>query len=209
MATHSIFLPGKFHGQRSPAGYSPRGHKVRYYWETNTLLQESREWILGDNESFPAQTVNGGNRCGTVDKEKAVGHLKNKALAFSSYMEEKMYSILSQAIGRILSCVFYEGNQTHYCPPEGSCINPLGPISSFVKWGDKTDISGLLWELNVVLVCTDFINSKMEVKYKLLWLYNHKIKICCFWWSVREASILRNRALGGKVVCSFLVGSMN
>ena len=70
------------------------------------MLQERREWIPGDNESFPAQTMNGGNRCGTVGKEKAVGLLKNKALAFSSYREEKMYSILSQAIGsNIKLCV--------------------------------------------------------------------------------------------------------
>ena len=27
MATHSSILPGKSHGQRSLAGYSPRGHK--------------------------------------------------------------------------------------------------------------------------------------------------------------------------------------
>jgi len=27
MATHSIFLPGKSHGQRSLTGYSPPGHK--------------------------------------------------------------------------------------------------------------------------------------------------------------------------------------
>ena len=27
MTTHSIFLPGKIHGQRNLAGYSPRGHK--------------------------------------------------------------------------------------------------------------------------------------------------------------------------------------
>ena len=27
MATHSLFLPGEFHGQRSLAGYSPWGHK--------------------------------------------------------------------------------------------------------------------------------------------------------------------------------------
>ena len=27
MATRSIFLPGKLHGQRSPAGYSPWGRK--------------------------------------------------------------------------------------------------------------------------------------------------------------------------------------
>ena len=27
MATHSIFLPGKSHGQRNPVGYSPQGRK--------------------------------------------------------------------------------------------------------------------------------------------------------------------------------------
>ena len=27
MATHSLFLPGESHGQRSLLGYSPRGHK--------------------------------------------------------------------------------------------------------------------------------------------------------------------------------------
>ena len=27
MATHSVFLPGKSHGQRSLVGYSPLGHK--------------------------------------------------------------------------------------------------------------------------------------------------------------------------------------
>ena len=26
MATHEVFLPGKFYGQRSLAGYSPWGH---------------------------------------------------------------------------------------------------------------------------------------------------------------------------------------
>jgi len=32
MATQSIFLPGKFHGQRSLVGYSPCGRKrVRHY----------------------------------------------------------------------------------------------------------------------------------------------------------------------------------
>ena len=27
MATHQVFLPGKFHEQRSLEGYSPQGHK--------------------------------------------------------------------------------------------------------------------------------------------------------------------------------------
>ena len=30
MATHSVFLPGKSHGQRSLKGYSPWGHRVRH-----------------------------------------------------------------------------------------------------------------------------------------------------------------------------------
>ena len=37
MATHSSFLPGKSHGQRSLLGYSPRGHK-----ELNPIEQLSR-----------------------------------------------------------------------------------------------------------------------------------------------------------------------
>ena len=31
-----VFLPGEFHGQRSLAGYSPRGCRVRHDWATNT-----------------------------------------------------------------------------------------------------------------------------------------------------------------------------
>ena len=30
VATHSRFLPGRFHGQRSLASYSPWGHRVRH-----------------------------------------------------------------------------------------------------------------------------------------------------------------------------------
>ena len=30
MATHSIFLLGEFHGQRSFVGYTPRGHTVKH-----------------------------------------------------------------------------------------------------------------------------------------------------------------------------------
>ena len=32
--TSPVFLPGKFHGQRSLAGYSPRGHRVGHKWAT-------------------------------------------------------------------------------------------------------------------------------------------------------------------------------
>ena len=33
-----IFLPGKSCGQRSLAGYSPWGHKVKHDWATNTFI---------------------------------------------------------------------------------------------------------------------------------------------------------------------------
>ena len=33
MATTPVFLPGKLHGQRSLAGYSPWGHKESYATE--------------------------------------------------------------------------------------------------------------------------------------------------------------------------------
>ena len=33
-----VFLPGEFHRQRSLAGYSPHGHKVRHDCATNTML---------------------------------------------------------------------------------------------------------------------------------------------------------------------------
>ena len=38
MATHSVFLPGKFHGQRSLAGYSPWGGKELATTEQLTLV---------------------------------------------------------------------------------------------------------------------------------------------------------------------------
>ena len=37
MATHSVFLPGEFHGHRSLAGYNPWGCRVRHDWATNTI----------------------------------------------------------------------------------------------------------------------------------------------------------------------------
>ena len=32
-----VFLPGEFHGQKSLAGYSPKGHKELYMTERLTL----------------------------------------------------------------------------------------------------------------------------------------------------------------------------
>ena len=37
MATHSVSLPGEFHGQRRLAGYSPWGHKESDMTEQLTL----------------------------------------------------------------------------------------------------------------------------------------------------------------------------
>ena len=44
MATHLLFLPGKMHGQRSLAGYSPWGHKrVRHDFTTK---QQQQQWDI-------------------------------------------------------------------------------------------------------------------------------------------------------------------
>ena len=39
MATHPVFLPAEFHGERSLVGYNPRDHRVRHSWVTNTHTQ--------------------------------------------------------------------------------------------------------------------------------------------------------------------------
>ena len=49
MTTHSVFLPGESHGQRSLMGYSPQGHKSRtrniinIYYITSIALLFSQE----------------------------------------------------------------------------------------------------------------------------------------------------------------------
>ena len=36
-----VFLPGRFHGQRSLAGYSPWGHRVRHDWAHSTAAHRN------------------------------------------------------------------------------------------------------------------------------------------------------------------------
>ena len=47
MATHSVFLPGKSHGQRSLVGYGPWGHKEL---DTAKVIEHARTVV----ESLPA-----------------------------------------------------------------------------------------------------------------------------------------------------------
>ena len=46
MATTPVFLPGEPHGQRSLAGYSPRGHRESNTTEAteHNLLQDCKHW---------------------------------------------------------------------------------------------------------------------------------------------------------------------
>ena len=63
-----VFLPEEFHGQRSLAGYSPWGRRVRHNWATNTLLH-------GDSKKFidcQEQGEREGWICGTWRIFKAV-----------------------------------------------------------------------------------------------------------------------------------------
>ena len=52
MATHSSILPGKFPGERSLVGYSPRGHK-----ESDMTNQGHRQRKAGSPHPFLFPTV--------------------------------------------------------------------------------------------------------------------------------------------------------
>ena len=41
-----VFLPGKFHGQRSLAGYSPRGHKRVGHDQATKQLYQEPDWVF-------------------------------------------------------------------------------------------------------------------------------------------------------------------
>ena len=49
MATSLVFLPGKFHGQSSPACYLPQGHKELDLTEQEHTLTQS---LIGKEEGL-------------------------------------------------------------------------------------------------------------------------------------------------------------
>ena len=51
MATTPVFLPGKFHGQWSLVGYSPRGHKE---WDTTEHMANTHNF---NGSSFPMYKI--------------------------------------------------------------------------------------------------------------------------------------------------------
>ena len=52
MVTHSIFLPGKSHGQRSLVGYSPKGHQ-----ESDTANWMKQHALYGTGSSTECSVV--------------------------------------------------------------------------------------------------------------------------------------------------------
>ena len=56
MTPTPVFLPGQFHGQRSPVGYSPRGHQESATTERLNAHTES-EGITLDLKSLQIVTV--------------------------------------------------------------------------------------------------------------------------------------------------------
>ena len=56
MATHSVFLPGKSHGQRSLVGYSPWGHKESDMTENTHIhkMKDMGEVQMGDGQGWGA-----------------------------------------------------------------------------------------------------------------------------------------------------------
>ena len=59
MTTHSVFLPGESHGQRSLMGYSPWGHKQldTTEWHTLSLSKKRGQSTLFSPKSIPIQTL--------------------------------------------------------------------------------------------------------------------------------------------------------
>ena len=51
-----MFLPGKFHGQRSLAGYSPWARRIRHNWATNTFIFSKGQWSLRDGKRMKCLT---------------------------------------------------------------------------------------------------------------------------------------------------------
>ena len=49
MATYSVFLPRKSHGERSLAGFSPWGRKD---WDTAEQLTLSQGWMVGSGSTY-------------------------------------------------------------------------------------------------------------------------------------------------------------
>ena len=56
MATHSVFLPGKSHRQRSLGGYSPEGYKRVVPDSLNN--NKAPSWLGGCSVSFPFNESN-------------------------------------------------------------------------------------------------------------------------------------------------------
>ena len=52
--THSIFLPGEVHGQRSPVGYRSWGHKE---WHNTEWKKKSPSCIFSTFSSPPTETL--------------------------------------------------------------------------------------------------------------------------------------------------------
>ena len=62
MATPSVFLPRKSHGQRSLVGYSPWGHRVWHHWATEYSTAHRGSLIYVEGTSVPWKGVCGGGR---------------------------------------------------------------------------------------------------------------------------------------------------
>ena len=115
------FLPGKFHGQRSLAGYSPRGHK-----ESDTSEQLTHTHIqLGHAES--SYTVPGKVNKGPVSRRSGSFLFKQGGLIFRLYVyfsififiwwEDLYMNIFSQLLGLRFATIwwFHPGVQQDTC----------------------------------------------------------------------------------------------
>ena len=95
-----VFLPGKSHGWRSLAGYSPRGLRVGHSWATS-LTRDFLPWLMGASScSYESQCHLWPGRRWSSDSNAAVGSTVNSCL-FQAYSTVIQLCILGLFFFRI------------------------------------------------------------------------------------------------------------
>ena len=140
MATHSVSLPGEFHGQRNLAGYSPWGHKELDMTERLTLYLS-----LGEKPRHPPRTpetmrtLSGSTRLSPTCLPISPGDC-HKLVAYCLLGSDEVWGFLSPAPSQrscrhTTSCCRLTLAPQQLCVPWLICQSPGSFHSSIVLLG--------------------------------------------------------------------------
>ena len=133
MATHSVFLPGEFHGQRNLVGYSPGGCKrVRRGWATNTV-------------SFPSvlvcQGCHNNQRLSSLNNRNFFSHSSrgwmSQIKVFADLLSPES-SLLGLQMAAFLLCLhifFFSVHVNSWCLSSYKDTSPVGVLPNGVLLG--------------------------------------------------------------------------